>query len=182
MPYTRNAAKKLLNVSELEMFDVSRRGLGTLGKSQVRAKVKHTRRLRDKYRDLYRRQRRSTRGRTGSKPGPRGKANLRTKEKEELFGEMLVRFQKRLDQIETAERQSEPAAAKSAHSKRKKKTKRLVKKRAMAAGPKARTGFMSAAAKSADTRRQLHKSRGVAIQAHLRSRGRRHQAKRDRRG
>ena len=40
---------------------------------------------------------------------------------------------------------------------------------------------MSLRAKQAQTRMQVHKSRGVSINAHTRAQGRRNQAKRDRR-
>jgi hypothetical protein len=42
-------------------------------------------------------------------------------------------------------------------------------------------GFMSPRAKQAQVRMQMHKSRGVTINAHGRAQGRRNQAKRDRR-
>jgi hypothetical protein len=184
MPYNRIAAKKLLNASELELFDAGRRDeIGALGTTQLHAKIERTRRLRDKYRDLYRRQRVSTRARTGTKAGTRGDANLRTGQKGEIFGELLARFEKRLGQIEAAERRAQMQAAKRAR----RATRSAVKRATVApaptarpAVPKARTGFMSPAAKSADTRRQLVQTGRVAVHAHMSSRGRRNQAKRDR--
>jgi hypothetical protein len=185
MPYSRSATKKLLNASELDLFDTGRReAIGTLSTAQLRAKIARARRLRDKYRDLYRRQRVSTRARTGTKSGARGDANLRTGQKGEIFGELVGRFEKRLAQIEAAEQRARMQAVKRARRATQSAARRTG---AVPAGavkplaPKARTGFMNPAAKSADTRRRLIQTGRVAVQAHTSSRGRRNQAKRDRR-
>jgi hypothetical protein len=185
MPYDRTAAKKLLNASELDLFDTGRReGIGTLSTAQLRTKIARARRLRDKYRDLYRRQRVSTRARTGTKAGAHGDANLRTGQKGEIFGELVARFEKRLAQIEAAERRARMQAVKRVRRATKPAVKRAGAAPTVAAKPfvpKARTGFMSPAAKSADTRRRSVQTGRVAVQAHVSSRGRRNQAKRDRR-
>ncbi len=185
MPYNRIAAKKLLNASELELFDAGRRDeIGALGTTQLHAKIERTRRLRDKHRDLYRRQRVSTRARTGTKTGARGDANLRTRQKEELFGELLARFEKRLAQIEAVERRAQLQAVKRERRATKSAAKRASAAPARAAKPavpKVRTGFMSTAAKSADTRCRLVQTGRLAVHAHMSSRGRRNQTKRDRR-
>jgi hypothetical protein len=184
MPYNRTAAKKLLNASELELFDAGRRDeIGALSAAQLRARIGRTRRLRDKHRDLYRRQRVSTRERTGSKSGIGGDANLRTRQKAEMLGELLARFETRLAQIEAAQQRAQLQAAKRERRATKSRVKRAGAAPARAAKravPKA-TGFMSTAAKSADTRRQLVQTGRVAVHAHMSSRGRRSQAKRDRR-
>jgi hypothetical protein len=185
MSYNRIAAKKLLNASELELFDAGRRDeIGALSAAQLRAKITRTRRLRDKYRDLYRRQRVSTRARTRTKAGTRGEANLRTRQKAEILGELLARFEKRLAQIEAAQQRAQLQEAKRARRATRSATKRrraAPVKSAKPPVPRARTGFMSTAAKSADTRRQPVQTGRVAVQAHMSSRGRRNQAKRDRR-
>jgi hypothetical protein len=185
MPYNRTAAKKLLTGSELDLVDAGRRfQIGMLETTQLRAQIARARRLRDKYRDLYRRQRVSTRARTGTKVGARGDANLRTQQKGEIFGELLARFEKRLAQIGAAERRAQVQAAKRSRRAIKSAVKRATLAPAKAvepAVPKARTGFMSPAAKSADTRRLLVQTGRVAVHAHMSSRGRRNQAKRDRR-
>lgn len=185
MPLNRNAAANLLNASEMTLFEAGeRKAIGLLGKARVRAKIQRARRLRDKYRDLFRRQRVLTRSRTGSKAGPGGDANLRTREKAAIMDELLARFAKRLDEIEAAERRAAEAAAKAERRTRKAAAKAgssTAKKRIAGDSPKGLAGFMSESASSASMKRRQHKSRGVAINAHLRSQGRRNQARRDRR-
>jgi hypothetical protein len=96
----------------------------------------------------------------------------------------VARFEKRLAQIEAAERRARMQAVKRVRRATKPAVKRAGAAPTVAAKPfvpKARTGFMSPAAKSADTRRRSVQTGRVAVQAHVSSRGRRNQAKRDRR-
>jgi hypothetical protein len=181
MPNTHQSARKLLSATELELFNTGRRGaIETLGIGQLRVKAGRTRRLRDKYRDLFRRQRITTRERTGSKRGPRGVSNLRTREKGALFGELLARFEKRIAQLETAAR-SRPAMPKKAHRAAPGRGAPSARKAPPASGPVSRGGFVSGAARGAATKHRAQNSRRIAIHGHLGSRTRRHQAKRDRR-
>lgn len=199
MPHTRASAKKLLNASELALFDAGRRDeIGALDERTLKGKIERTRRLRDKYRDLARRQHLATRSRTGTKRGPRGDANFRTAEKDVLFTELLGRFEARLAQREGATKRAKPAAKRAARKSAashqsagaqraargedERSPKAPAKQVTFPGAAKNATGFMSARAKGMDTERQRHKSRGTAIQAHLSSRGRRSQAKRDQRG
>lgn len=204
MAYTRSDAVKLLNAAEMVLFDAARRdSIGSLTPRALKGKIERTRRLRDKYRDLFQRQRLDTRARTGTKLGRSGAANQRTKEKAALLAEVLERYQARLAYVEEAEKRAalkaaqarakadRAAASKAAAKARAAKAKRPAKSpKAPAAkplagaslvGPVGRTGFMNPRAKGVDTKRQLHSSRGTVIQAHLRAAGRRNQAKRDRR-
>jgi hypothetical protein len=184
MPYTRTAAKTLLTGAELELYDLGRReSLAQLDRRTLIAKIKRTRNLRDKYRDLYRRQRLETRDRTGSKRGASGVANVRTREKAELFGELLARFEAKLAKVDTAAKlaaerdaRARAAAAKAAARARKGPAAKA------AGGAAPRAGFASPRVKSAIAKRQLQKTRMVSIHAHVRSQGKRNQAKRDRRG
>lgn len=101
--YTRTQAKTLLNASELALFDAGRtQAVRAHSPAQLRSKLQRSRRLRDKYRDLFRRQRLDTRQRTGSKDGRSGQANARSQEKAVLFDELMGRFQDRLDRVEAA--------------------------------------------------------------------------------
>lgn len=101
MAHTRAQAGKLLTASELEVFDSSRGdALEPLSAARLRGKVKRARTLRDKYRDLLKRQKIATRERTGSKVGKSGVANVRTAQKADVFAEVLERFEKRLAQVE----------------------------------------------------------------------------------
>jgi hypothetical protein len=183
MPLNRNAARRLLNASEMSLVDAAMKdAIAGLGKTQAQAKIARARRLRDKYRDLFRRQRVTTRDRTGTKAGPRGTANLRTREKAALMDELLARFTKRLDEIEQAERRAAAAKEKTALRARKLAARRSAANAKLDSGtPGKRAGYMSGGASIADMKRQQHKSRGIGIRAHLRAQGRRNQARRDRR-
>jgi len=184
MPHTRTSAKALLTGAELELYDMGRReAIAQLDRRTLVAKVKRTRNLRDKYRDLFRRQRLEARDRTGSKRGTSGVANVRTRQKAELFGELLARFEAKLTKVDAAaklaagrEAKARAAAAKAALRARKGPAAKAPK------APAPRAGFASPRVKSAIARRQLQKTRMTAIHAYVRSRGKRQQAKRDSRG
>jgi len=112
MPYNRATAKSLLTSAELVLFDAGRRdAIAKFDQRTLNAKISRTRKLRDKYRDLYRRQRLATRERTGAKRGPGGATNLRTKDKEGLFGELLARFEAQLAKVVMADRRAAERAA-----------------------------------------------------------------------
>ena len=62
MAYTLTQARTLLSANELALFDASRaQPIKALTPARLRGKVTRARALRDKYRDLYRRQTVSTR-------------------------------------------------------------------------------------------------------------------------
>jgi ATPase subunit of ABC transporter with duplicated ATPase domains len=190
MPYNRNAAQKLLTSAELALFDAGNAAaLATHDRRTLVAKVERTRKLRDKYRDLYRRQRLAIRERTGSKRGVSGAANERTKQKEALFADLLGRFQARLEKVSAAEkRAAEREARKQAAAV--KKAGRTARKGpgAAARSAKAPAKFGAGAkrgarkgAKAAAPRAKTPSVRSVALRAHQRSAGRRAQVRRDRR-
>ncbi len=107
MAYTRTQARNLLTATELSLFDAGRAtDVKALTATQLKSKVERTRKLRDKYRDLFKRQRLAARDRTGSKGGRSGVANARSKEKAVLFGELLERFQARLKLVNAAAKKS----------------------------------------------------------------------------
>jgi len=104
MPYTRTEAKKLLTATELEVFDAGKATeIGKLTKPELRRNLERNRRLRDKYHDLFRRQRLATRAESGSKSGNSGVANQRTQQKEEIFAEAVDRLKQRILQLEKQE-------------------------------------------------------------------------------
>ena len=193
MPYNRTAAQKLLTTAELALFDAGNaNALAAHDRRTLAAKVERTRKLRDKYRDVYRRQRLATRERTGSKRGQSGVANERTKQKEMLFADLLARFQVRLEKVVAAEKRAAEREAR--------KRAAATRKGARAAGkgpggtlrsPKA-PGKLTSAAKrksrkaasawGAAPRAKAPSVRSIAIRARVRSAGRRAQARRDRRG
>lgn len=107
MPYNRVQVRAFLSSSEIELFesslDASRKGLS---KAELRRRLKRARTLRDKSRDLLRRQKLATRARTGSKVGVSGQANERTAQKAAALAEALNRFE-----AETASRLAADTAA-----------------------------------------------------------------------
>ena len=89
MAYTRVTAKKLLTETELEIFDAAKPvEIKKLTKPQLRRALERSRKLRDKYRDLFRRQRLTLRDEVGSKSGTTGDSS---------------EFEARIAQIEAAE-------------------------------------------------------------------------------
>jgi len=118
MAYQRTQAQKLLTVAELALFDAGRTTeIGKLSKSELRSKLERSRKLRDKYRDLYRRQRLAVRNVSGTKAGAKGDANRRTQEKEEILAESVARFEARLAKIEKQEDREFENAQKAVSSK-----------------------------------------------------------------
>ncbi|MEO8848763.1 MAG: hypothetical protein ABI440_09075 [Casimicrobiaceae bacterium] len=190
MAHTRAQAAKLLNRSELELFAESRADVvKTLTAARLRGKIRRTRNLRDKFQDLFKRQRLATRARTGSKVGTSGVANQRTDQKLELFADMLQRFEKRLAQLAAAEA---AAAKKKAAAQRKRvlmSKRRAVAARSSGKGLKAdvvpRGGTSGApyhadeSARRAQTAMRFKVAGQQSIRGHVSAKGRRNQAKRD---
>lgn len=180
MAFNRNVAAKLCTAAELELFLASTaQNIGEIAPARLRSKIQRSRRLRDKYQDLLRRQRISTRERTGAKGGRQETANFRTEQKAKLFAEVLSRFEKRLDQIEKAQkRAAEREAAKAARMERQAKAA-AARKTAKPKRTKVKAGYVSSEARGASRDRRLLKAGRKAIHSHISARGRRHQAKRD---
>jgi hypothetical protein len=191
MANDRANARKLLTAAEFKLFEASRRdAICKLDAKTLKLKVELTRKRRDKYRDLYKRQRLAIRDQTGTKRGKSGAANARTKEKAALFEELRARFQARLAQVTAPP----PRAARKKSPRKRVKAavaapgpRKTVSPKAPAAGRSAALsaigapGFMNERAEVAATLGRAHRSRSTVINAHLRSQGRRNQAKRDRR-
>ena len=194
MAFNRSHARRLCNASELTLFESSVGAeLASLSEAQLKARIVRARNLRDKQQDLLRRQKLATRARTGTKVGASGVANQRTEQKLKLFSEALARFEARLASVEAA---SARAAVRAAAASGKKAVVRMpAGKKAAAKKPPAKkppakkppakkskvrgAGFVSAQARDASNQMQLKKSRSRPIQAHLRSAGKRSQARRD---
>jgi len=180
-------------------------GLGALTEARLRQKIVRARTLRDKYRDLLRRQRLAAR-RPGAKPA-RDDANARTAAKADLFEQTLSRFVDRLAQVRAAARK---AAAKKTGAKKataKKPQKKVAQKAAETkpgptrpAAPKPRRslkapapstplapkvqppaarGFVSEKAAQSARNVRLKSMNARNVQAHVSARGRRNQARRD---
>jgi hypothetical protein len=167
MKLDRTLARRLSTASELELLQSSTgTALKELSERRLRATIARARRLRDKQRDLLRRQRLASRARTGTKHGARPGSNARTAQKVQLFEDALARFEERLG-----------ALKKPARARPRKKPAGRVQSRGPATRPRA-----SGKPPKAGPRALLQKARSPrtkAIQAHVKSRGRRAQARRD---
>lgn len=136
MAYTLTQARTLLTAAELNLFDHSRAApIKALTPSRLRAKIVRARALRDKYRDLYRRQTVATRGAPARQRAPAGGDNARTEKKAVLFAEVLARFEARLAHLEAQSEQTS-ASAKAPSSKPSRSAK-SCSSRASAAKPTA---------------------------------------------
>jgi hypothetical protein len=134
-----------LTAAELELFDNSRaEPIKTLSAKQLTGKEKRTRTLRDKYRDLYRRQSVAVRGKAKG-VGATGDANARTQRKADIMQEVLDRFEARISLLET--REARAGKAKEAKSKK-------PARKAAAPAPAASTKPAPRAKKSADGSKQ----------------------------
>ena len=109
-------ARPLMTAAELELFDHCRASpIKALTAKQLAGKEKRVRALRDKYRDLYRRQTVEQRGKSGkSNKGSASvaDANARTQRKADIMQEVLERFEARSTQL--AASQERAAAAQMA--------------------------------------------------------------------
>ena len=190
MAYNRNHARQLLNDSEHALFESSlAENIGRLSRSDLNKKIERTRKLRDKYTDLFRRQSLTTRDRTGSKRGQSGVANERTQQKATMLGEVLTRFENQLAKLDRAKaRESKRVALERARKARgssgrttPKKAERATAKKAGSKGVKqdGTKDFMSEGASAARNKDKIASPRNQAITAHVGARGRRSQAKRD---
>lgn len=126
-------AKPLLTAAELELFDNSRADpIKQFSVKQLAGKEKRCRTLRDKYRDLYRRQTVALRGKAKGGAQSAQDANARTQRKAEIMQEMLERFEARSSLLIAREAREQPAAAAPVRA-RPAPGKRLVKPAAKAA-------------------------------------------------
>lgn len=101
MAHTLTQARGLLTIAELELFDQSRaEPIKALTAARLRGKVDRARKLRDKYRDLYRRQSVATRAAPAARRSAVGADNERTQRKAVVFEEVLGRFEARLELLE----------------------------------------------------------------------------------
>lgn len=210
MAWNRIQAARLLSDKEMALFEGSLNDSAPqMSDKELQAHIRRIRTQRDKYQDLLRRQRVSTRDRTGAKSGRSGVANARTDQKVQVFSEALERLEKQQSRRErSADREAarpqarqHAAAQRSAGSKSGGRgTVRSAVKAALEArqGPSGKPqaqrsrkaparGTSGDSAASADTQSGPgvpHASRMQAMGqqrplAHLASRGRRQQARRD---
>ena len=134
MAYTLTQARKLLTAGELSVFESSRpQPIRGLTPARLRSKLERSRKLRDKYRDLYRRQTVATRAAPARKRSPVGADNQRTRQKAELFTEVLTRYETELKRVDAAAKAA-AKAAKAAKAGRATKTAKGTKATKRASG------------------------------------------------
>ena len=112
MAYTLRQVQALLTKPETELFQASRpEGLKALSARQLSGKITRARALRDKYRDVYRRQTVKTRTDAASTRKPMGEEKNRTEIKAEVMGEVLARFEAQQDKLAQREAKASKAAS-----------------------------------------------------------------------
>ena len=103
MSIKSSEAKSLCTANEFELVQASLpKRIKNHSLAVLRGKVRRARTLRDKYRDLARRQRLEARGKQVARGTRPAQGNERTMRKAELFGEVLERFEKQLGKVEAA--------------------------------------------------------------------------------
>ncbi|MDO5691055.1 MAG: hypothetical protein Q4G70_01050 [Pseudomonadota bacterium] len=121
--------KPLLTQPELALFEASRASaIKELTARQLASKLKRARALRDKYRDVYRRQTVATRSGPAAQRASKGGENARTQVKADVMAEVLTRFEAQLAKVEAKAAQVETKKA----SARKVPAKKAVAKKAVA--------------------------------------------------
>ena len=192
MAYTRTRAAKLLTAAELEHFNASlSRETGELPERQLKGKVKRSRALRDKYRDLLKRQTRKSRDARGGKAAARPSPNERTAHKAKIFEEVLQRFEKHLARRLARDkrgawkipiRSSASLVERKRAAQARQEAARRVELSAKAPSTGPRSSRREGAAQVLSDGQQSMTSGAAAIQGHVSAFGRRKQAKRDQRG
>lgn len=114
MQITRAKAVALLNKGEMQLYDDSRHNpIRKFSVSQLESRITRARGVRDRARDLVRRQKLGSRQQTGSKRGTSGNANQRSKDKVEILADILKRFETRLGDAKKEAKVSEKESAAS---------------------------------------------------------------------
>lgn len=112
MAFTLAQARPLLTNPELVLFDASRaQPIETLTLARLRTKVTRARALRDKYRDLYRRQTAGAKTKYSAKRPATDEDNARTQRKADIFAEVLGRFEERLQTLQAGSKPAQASAA-----------------------------------------------------------------------
>jgi len=161
--YTLRQVQALLTQAELELFQSSRAtAIRALDVRQLASRVKRSRTLRDKYRDLYRRQTVQSRARSGAVD-----ANRRTEVKAEIMDELLQRFEAELIRKQARAAKAEQlAAARKAAAASKTAAKKAPAKKAATKGAAAKKASPKPAArKRSGPKAPAKAARGSAVAA-----------------
>lgn len=175
MPITTREARQLSTTAEWTLVESSLPAfIKALSPARLKAKIARARKLRDKYVGLAKRQHRKAQPARRGTPGEA--LNARTARKMELFAQVLARFEERLARLASAERKA-PAAGKRPAAPKKASATRAATRATTVPSPPAKVKASRAplVPKSAvATRSGQHR-----VHAHLSSRGRRRQGRRD---
>ena len=159
-------AIQLCTQRELDLITASRaKNLGDLPAGTLRSHIARARGLRNKFRDLAARQAREAREKSSPRRKRPSTTNRRTVQKAKLFDEVLKRFEAAA---------AEPATVRSARPTSRSSAARLVEARETAP-----LGAKSRALDSTRNRAQMGRSQAIRLHAHVGSRNRRSQARRD---
>jgi hypothetical protein len=177
----RTQDHELFTTTELALIQSSSSSaIKSLSLARIKSYVTRARRYGDKYRDLARQQHRTKKrdsGKGQAQPFP----NIRTERKADLFAEALARFEKRQAQLEKQEeRKLAKKNALKAKSSRAASNKPASAKETLRRKNQRRQAA-SESSQESRAAQQFQKTKGKAIQGHIRARGKRRQAKRDRR-
>jgi membrane protein involved in colicin uptake len=150
MAISMQKARTLCTQSELGLIKWSSpTQVKTLSPAQLRQKIDRARKLRDKFKDLSRKQAGEARGKRKPTGTRAAKGNERTVEKRELFEEVIARFEKALTKAEAAEAKTK--ASKAAGKTTKKKT-----------AAKKKVSTKKATAKQATSKKQSSKKKSAS--------------------
>jgi hypothetical protein len=208
MKLNLRSARALCTAAEFELVVASGgEAIQALSEVRLKQKIVRARALRDKNRDLLRRQRLAAR-RPGAKPAPDG-ANARTEAKAALFEQTLARFVERLARLRgemkraaakkaaarkpavsssaekgspakrSAAKQPPKAKARVTPPQRSRKAPTEAVPSLSNAGKPAAFGFVSEKAAQRARNVKLKSMHARNVQAHVGAQGRRNQAKRD---
>jgi len=184
-------ARRLCTAAELRFVESCReRALAKASEAQLREKLAGARELRDKWADAFTRQRRQTKKEQGF---PANRADVRSREKSELFAEVLARVEARLEEVtspakprrtkETAEAPKSAGKGPAVHAENIADQHTARQQWADAATKRDRVKYGQMGASTA-TARERSKIVGLdaRIRAHVQARGQRSQARRDSKG
>lgn len=126
MAINMKEARTLCSSSELQLVrSATQTEIVKLTPARLRAKIDRARKLRDKFRDLARQQRRESRGKAKPRSARPAQGNEATRRKQEIFADALAAFEARLDKLAQA-----PAAKKTGGKAAGKTSKKPSKKTA----------------------------------------------------
>lgn len=208
MSITRTTIKKLCTKAETALAEKTLpQALKDLTTKQLQKKITLARKLRDKYKDLYKRQTRAAKEKTGGG----NDTSARTSAKVELFADVLDIFQAQLKKLNTLQVSGAKAVQKTKKAAKKlspqqklaqaaqRKKDRATKAKAAKSTVKAKSKTNAKAKKAVETenapqqfgsfankqaqstghKRQMQQSGRKPILGHVKSAGKRNQAKRD---